>query len=207
MKVIYLHGFASSPQSSKAQFFAERFRERGVECAVPQLDGGDFSHLTITGQLRVIEQEAQGQPVRLIGSSLGGYLAALYASRRPETDRVVLLAPAFCFGTLYPRELGAEAMRDWQLTGKRQIFHYGFNEERTLGYELISDAADYPDYPLVQQPALVIHGRKDVVVPPSLSENFCAAHPNAKLMLLDSDHQLTDVTETLWSETAAFFGL
>ena len=30
---------------------------------------------------------------------MGGYLAALYASRHPEIDRMVLLAPAFGFGT------------------------------------------------------------------------------------------------------------
>lgn len=207
MKVIYLHGFASSPQSSKAQFFAERFRAAGVECVVPQLDGGDFSRLTISGQLRVIEEEAQGRPVRLIGSSLGGYLAALYASLHPEVDRAVLLAPAFGFGSFYPRELGAEVMEAWRRTGSRRIFHYGFNEERELGYDLIADAARYPDYPDARQDLLLIHGRNDVVVPPVLSENFRAMHPNARLLLLDSDHQLTDVTETLWSETAAFFGL
>ena len=29
MRIVYLHGFASSPQSSKAQFFQKKFAERG----------------------------------------------------------------------------------------------------------------------------------------------------------------------------------
>jgi hypothetical protein len=45
------------------------------------------------------------------------------------------------------------------------------------------------------------------VVPVRLSEAFAASHPNASLRVLDSDHQLTDVTEVLWSETSSFFGL
>jgi pimeloyl-ACP methyl ester carboxylesterase len=205
MRVIYLHGFASSPQSGKAQFFARKLADSGVRCDVPALDGGDFRSLTIGGQLAVIEEIAAGEPVRLIGSSLGGYLAALYASRHPETERVVLLAPAFCFGSRYPPELGEETMREWKRNGFRKIYHYGFGEERELSYRLVEDGAKYEDYPEFSQPALILHGRNDDVVPVSLSETFAASHANARLIVLDSDHQLSDVTETLWAETSAFF--
>jgi predicted esterase YcpF (UPF0227 family) len=54
--VVYLHGFASSPASRKAQFFRERFAAQGVEMAIPALDGGDFFNLTLSGQLEVIER-------------------------------------------------------------------------------------------------------------------------------------------------------
>lgn len=205
MRVLYLHGFASSPLSGKAQFFARRFAAEGVRCDVPALDGGDFTHLTVTGQLALIEQLADGEPVRLIGSSLGGYLAALYASLHPETECVALLAPAFCFGSRYPQELGDEILGPWRRIGSRKIFHYGFNEERELSYGLVEDAARYPDYPDFKQPALLLHGRHDAVVPVELSEAFAASHANARLVVLDSDHQLTDVTEQLWDETWAFF--
>lgn len=207
MKIIYLHGFASSPASSKAQFFASKFRELGIECVVPALDGGDFSSLTISNQLAIIEREAAGQPVTLIGSSLGGYLSALYASQHPETEKVVLLAPAFCFGTHYPRELGPAVLEEWKTKGTRRIPHYGFGEERDLKYDMIVDAARYPDYPEFSQPALLLHGKFDDVVPCTVSETFAASHPNAKLRILASDHQLTDVTGILWDETKSFLGL
>ena len=192
MRVIYLHGFASSPESSKAQYFARRFEDLGVRCDVPALDGGDFEQLTISGQLRIVEDLAGGEPIRLIGSSLGGYLAALYASRHPETDRVVLLAPAFCFPSRYPEELGPAVMEPWKRTGSRKIFHYGFGEERALSYRLIEDGAGFPDYPEFDQPALILHGRNDDVVPVELSETFAATHSNARLLVLESGHQLTD---------------
>ena len=94
---VYLHGFASSPASSKAQYFKARFAQHDIALDIPELDGGDFEHLTITGQLDVIERRMRGRAGVLLGSSMGGYLAALYAERHPEVDRVVLLAPAFDF--------------------------------------------------------------------------------------------------------------
>src|SRR6202030_3969199 len=93
MRILYLHGFASGPASKKAAFFADRL----PALEVPDLAASDFEHLAITAQLRVIEEAAAGEPVSLIGSSMGGYLAALYASRHREVSRVVLLAPAFAF--------------------------------------------------------------------------------------------------------------
>src|SRR6266849_1150851 len=95
--VLYLHGFASGPSSSKARYFREKLEACGLRVEIPDLAAGDFEHLTITGQLAVIERCAKGQPICLSGSSLGGYLAALYAARHPEVERVILFAPAFHF--------------------------------------------------------------------------------------------------------------
>ena len=109
MKLIYLHGFASGPMSGKAQFFQRRFGEIAVDMEIPDLSEGHFETLTISGQLRVIERAAIGQDdVRLIGSSMGGYLAALYAARHPEVSRVMLMAPAFGFARRWPLRLGEE---------------------------------------------------------------------------------------------------
>ena len=94
---VYLHGFASSPQSSKAQYFRKQFEEKGLTLEIPALDGGDFTHLTITGQLKLVDAAVAGRPTILFGSSLGGYLAALYAARHANIEKLVLLAPAFRF--------------------------------------------------------------------------------------------------------------
>ena len=79
-RFIYLHGFASGPASKKARFFEERFAELGMGLEVPDLAEGNFTGLTMSGQLAVVERMAAGEPVSLIGSSMGGYLAALYRS-------------------------------------------------------------------------------------------------------------------------------
>ena len=41
--------------------------------------------------IQLIDQQAQGQPVHLVGHSLGGYLSLLAASRRPDLARSVVL--------------------------------------------------------------------------------------------------------------------
>jgi pimeloyl-ACP methyl ester carboxylesterase len=204
MRIVYLHGFASSPQSGKAQFFAGKFAALGVPFCAPQLDEGNFEGLTITSQLRVVENAVGGEPVVLVGSSLGGYIAALYAARSVQIDRLVLLAPAFQFPTRWRARYSAEELELWRRRGTIPFFHYGFKEERGLGYAIVEDALKYEDEPAFRQPALVLHGRKDEVVPAQLSKAFAEGHPNVRLRLLDSGHELTDVLEELWAETAAF---
>src|SRR5450755_2881977 len=113
-RIVYLHGFASSPQSNKARFFAERFREVGAPFIAPQLDEGNFEGLTISGQMRVVEKAAAGEAVVLVGSSLGGYLAALYAARHPEVEKLVLLAPAFQFPTRWRARYSAMDLELWR---------------------------------------------------------------------------------------------
>ena len=45
-RVVYLHGFASSAQSSKAQFFAGKFAELGIPLVTPDLNAPDFGTLS-----------------------------------------------------------------------------------------------------------------------------------------------------------------
>ncbi len=69
---------------------------------------------------------------------------------------------------------------------------------------MLDDARLYEDFPGFIQPAVIFHGTHDSVVPPQISQAFAAAHPNAALRLLESDHELLDVLETIWLETAQF---
>ena len=205
MRIVYLHGFASSPQSSKACFFAERFGSLGVPFTAPELDEGNFEGLTITSQLHVVEKAVGDGPVVLMGSSLGGYLAALFAARSVEqVEKMVLLAPAFQFPSRWRARYSAEELERWRVKGAIPFFHYGFKEERGLGYQIVQDALQYEDEPAFPQPALVLHGRRDEVVPVALSKAFAEGHPNVKLKVVESGHELTDVLEQLWLETAAF---
>lgn len=207
MRYIYLHGFASGPRSRKAQYFRDRFAERGATLEIPALDEDDFERLTITGQLGVVERAAARDAVSLIGSSMGGYLAALYASRHAQVSRLVLLAPAFGFVRRWPLSFGPERLEAWRRTGRLEIYHYGDKTQRSIGYQLIEDGARYPDYPDFLQPVLIFHGEADTVVPPEFSARFTADHPNAELRLVPSDHELLDVLPVICEQTAAFFEL
>jgi pimeloyl-ACP methyl ester carboxylesterase len=190
MRYLYLHGFASGAQSRKAQAFKSALAERQLELEIPAVDSGDFEHLTITGQLQVIEKTLRGAPVRLIGSSMGGYLAALYASRHPEVDRLVLLAPAFSFSERWGDLLTPAQLADWRATGSLSVYHYGDKTMRRVHYGLFEDALRYAAAPDFAQPALIFHGVHDNVVPIELSRGFASNHANARLVELDADHEL-----------------
>ncbi len=203
-RILYLHGFASGPASTKARFFRGILESEGAKVDVPDLAAGDFEHLTITGQLRVIERIAAGESVSLMGSSMGGYLAALYAARHPEVQRLVLLAPGFAFGRRWPEYLGPEKVQEWRRTGTLEVFHYAENRTRQLRHTLLEDAARYEDFPDFRQPALIFHGLRDDVVPAGRSEEFAAAHPNTQLEILDSGHDLLNVQDYMASRIVPF---
>ncbi len=203
-RIFYLHGFASGPTSGKAKFFSQQLAGSGVDFSAPDLAEGRFETLTITGQLAVINRLVDSEPAVLIGSSLGGYLAALTAAANPLIERLILLAPAFEFLPRWRERLGPEAMEHWRNTDKLSVFHYGDGLNRTLSYQLMTDAEQYPLMPDFAQPALLFHGTEDDVVPIDSSRRFAATHPNTNLIALPSDHQLTDVLHSIWNHACPF---
>jgi pimeloyl-ACP methyl ester carboxylesterase len=203
-RIVYLHGFASGPSSKKARFFRERFAQLGIGLDIPDLADGQFERLTITGQLKVIERASRGESVTLIGSSMGGYLAPLFAARHAEVEKLVLMAPAFCFSTRWPQTLGEASMEEWQHSGVLKVFHYSQGRTVELGYHLIEDGRQYEDFPQARQPTLIFHGKNDMVVPAKLSVEFASQHPQVQLHLMESDHELLNVLDDMWIETEKF---
>jgi pimeloyl-ACP methyl ester carboxylesterase len=202
--LVYLHGFASGPSSTKARRFWVALTAAGAAVSVPDLAAGDFERLTISGQLEVLSQIAGDRPTGLIGSSMGGYLAALFAARRPSVHRLVLLAPAFAFGRRWPEKLGAAEMDRWRSTGALEVFHYAEGRNRVLRYGLMEDAPQYEDFPDFRQPALIFHGRRDDIVPVEYSQEFAAGRSNVTLEVVDSGHDLLDVLDVIVPRAVAF---
>jgi pimeloyl-ACP methyl ester carboxylesterase len=90
MTTLYLHGFASSPQSGKITLL----RQRGVELTTPDLNVPSFERLDFYAIVESVVAAARAQrPDALVGSSLGG-LIALEAARRGVDAPLVLIAPA-----------------------------------------------------------------------------------------------------------------
>ena len=204
LRVLYLHGFASSPASRKAQYFSEKLQAAGFQVEIPDLAEGAFEALTISGQLRVVERAARQQPVILMGSSLGGYLAALYAASHPEVRKLILLAPAFAFLQLWTDALGPERLDLWRKNRILPILHYGERREVPIGYQLMEDGRGYPALPDFRQPALIFHGTEDPVVPVQYSSAYAQAHSNVHLVTFASGHELTDVLDPMWKEMRDF---
>ncbi len=203
--LFYLHGFASGPDSSKGQFFRQRFAELGYELKLPDLTEGDFENTTLSRQLALLDRVVGASPAVLIGSSMGAYLAALFAARHPRrVPGVVLLAPAFDLARYWTASLCEDVMREWRERGQRQVYHFGEKQVRNLSYRLLEDALQYEGFPDVRQPALVVHGRADETVDHRLSLRFAENRPNAEVVLYDSDHQLLNVLEEIWERVRKF---
>jgi pimeloyl-ACP methyl ester carboxylesterase len=203
LMVIYLHGFASSGASGKASYLGERLRGRGERFAAPDLNLPDFATLTIT---RMIEQvrtliAAEPEPVTLIGSSLGAYVAVNLAAKWPALVRsLILLAPA-----LDLRDLGGEQLQAWRDTGQLMVFHFAYGRMIPVHYELYEDARRYDTMNAeVRMPILVVQGRRDVVVHPATVEAWSKVRPNVQLHLVDDDHQLTASLPLIWDLTSRF---
>jgi len=174
---------------------------------VPRLDAGFFFGLTISGQFEVLSRAANGEQAVLMGSSMGGYLAALYAARHPEIEKLVLLAPAFGFQNRWPAMIGEEKFRAWEETGELEVFHYGDNALRKVGWQLAVDANSWEPVPDFTQPALIFHGMNDLTVPIAGSEAYAATHQNVRIEKFDAGHELTEAIDEMWRHTVIFLGI
>ncbi len=205
LQFIYLHGFASSPDSTKAKYLRECFAEIDIDLNIPDLNQGDFSHLTITRQLQQVEAlfPPASTPVTLIGSSLGG-LTAAWLAEKLQVQRLILLAPAFGFLTHWLPQLGAK-LEQWQKQQYLMVYHYGKKHSLPLSYEFVLDATQYKDEQLLRPvPTLILHGSQDDVIPIQASRNFAQQRPWVQLVSLDSDHTLGDVLPEIWQTIQVF---
>ena len=89
--ILYLHGFRSSPRSTKARQLGARLAARGLAEAYrcPALP---VSPAAAAAVIEAIVRERDDAPLAVVGSSLGGYYATWLAER--VDCRVVLLNPA-----------------------------------------------------------------------------------------------------------------
>ncbi len=207
MQYIYLHGFASSPNSNKARYISDRFTASQQKLIIPDLNWGNFSELTISRQIQQISSEfpPDAAPVTLIGSSLGGLTAAHLGQQYTQIQRLVLLAPAFGFLSHWLPQLGVETIRQWQKEGIIMIHHYGEGKPMPLSYNFVTDAAKYDEDMLqLPIPTLILHGIHDEVIPIQASQEFAKSRPWVELIELDSDHSLGNVVPEIWQALQLF---
>ena len=203
MHYIYLHGFASSPKSNKAQYLRDRFEEIAVDLNVLDLNQGDFTNLTLSRQIQqtIAAFPNCHTPITLIGSSFGGLTAAWVAQQQQQVEKMILLAPAFGFPQSWYSRLQAEQIEQWRKSGFLSVYHYGEKQQSPLRYQFLKDAENYPVVELKRWlPTLILHGIGDEVVPIQVSQDYASQHKQTKLIELDSDHGLNDVKARIWQE-------
>jgi pimeloyl-ACP methyl ester carboxylesterase len=216
---IYLHGFASSPDSVKAKYFRDRFSSLAIDLKTPDLNQNDFSRLTLTRQLHQIETEFlppqtfqyQAKNVKnpgevtIIGSSFGGLTAAWLAQRQISVKKIVLLAPAFEFLSHWLPVLGQQQLQKWHSEKYLPVYHYGEERYLPLNYQFVADMTEYHEEKLMRSvPTLIMHGKRDKIIPVQASRSFAATRPWVELIELEDDHSLGNSLAEIWEAIQKF---
>ncbi len=206
--VFYLHGFVSSPRSTKVRYFTDALARHGVDVRCPDFNEPEFRTMTMTRMLQQLDAAlgAAESPAALVGSSLGGTLAILAAARFGErVDRLVLLAPAVMFGDPDHHLLPREEIARWKQAGEHEFFHYAYGAPQRLSYAFYEDSLKYDAFgTLFAQPALIFQGTRDALVDSRDVQRFAATRANATLALLDDDHQLIASLPRIWKDVEPF---
>lgn len=205
--LLYLHGFASSPQGSKATFLRNYFNGRDdirFEAFAFTPTPRDFEFLTVSsmiGRLRQYLVTEQFESLCLIGSSMGGLVATNYVDRYGGVEKLMLLAPALKYLAVNRPDLDGK----WARTGVMRTFHYAYGDDVSLRYGLHVDGQNYLQPAPAAVPTQIIHGRGDDVVPLSGSEAYAAQYPDlVELIPRDSDHGLTDQSAFIAQQIESF---
>ncbi len=150
--LFFLHGLESSPKGTKAQLIKKKY----PGCTIPSLTP-DIK------ERREVLRELVTESSWIIGSSLGGLSALIFAMQKPEfVQAMILLAPAVGF------------------------FDTGFfNEEEMKIVESTFIPGDIP--------TTIIAGLNDEVIPMFSIEKLIQRSPNKKnidFIKVDDDHSL-----------------
>jgi uncharacterized protein len=210
LNFLYLHGFASGPGSTKAQYFFAQFQELGIELHIPDLNQPSFTDITLTSRLELISEVVASLPERPViiwGSSLGGLLALLYASKHQEkVAGLVLLAPALEFSERWEDMLGKDGLKKWESNGYISVPHYAYKKEEPLAYNFFLDAAKHETKDLTLDiPIMIFHGREDVTVPIDVSRRFSRSNgDHVQLLELSDGHELLESMPVIWTNAKSF---
>lgn len=211
--VVYLHGFASSPESSKADVFRRGLVAAGVGFVSPDLNQPEFETLTTTrmlAQVRAVIEGIPDGPVAIVGSSLGAFVAVLAADAdlTGRVDRLILLAPALDFGGNRLLQFGPHRVEAWRQAGALRVPHHAWGVEREIKFALYEDAAQYDAITVpVRFPTLVFQGEYDEVVKPAMVQQWAARRPLVDLRMVPDGHQLSASIDLVWRESARFLGV
>lgn len=211
---LYLHGFASSPESGKARAFAGWASARGFRVERLDLRVPSFEHLRLSAmKARVREAiDAAGGPrarAVLLGSSLGGLTAARVAEEDPRVCAIFLMAPAFRLAERWKQRIGEKAWQKWQSTGAIEVDDHATRKKAKVDFRFVEELAELDaggeGWPDVRVPTCIVHGVRDDVVDVRLSREWATGRRHVRLVEVEDGHELAGSIDRILSEATDFF--
>ena len=199
--VVLCHGMESTKEGAKHQALAARLSARGYVClrfdfSYVGESEGRFEEITISGEVEdlggVIDHlAARGATAfGLVGSSLGGTVAVVFAGGEPRVRALVTIAAvALPLGII--ERMSPAAVEGWRRHGLR-----GESGER-IGPSFLDDLGRVDVLGAARRleaATLVTHGADDQVVPVADARALFAALPEPKQLVVTPgcDHRYSD---------------
>jgi predicted esterase YcpF (UPF0227 family) len=159
----YIHGYMSEPNSTKGTLFKERLNAKAIKYRDCEPE-----NLKISDCLVRINQEIENdENAILIGSSLGGLLAAKTALDNTNVKQIILLNPA-----IIPR-------------------YVDISKIQGMPQEILADMQDYKLFEnKINAKINILAGSMDNVFPNKWVEEFAKVQ-DVKIRYLDDDHSFS----------------
>jgi putative redox protein len=200
--VILCHGMESDKSSEKLVLVARRLAERGIlalrfDFAYVGESSGRFENITYSGEVEDLQaayallQERHVGKTAVLGSSMGGTVALLFAATEREVAALVTLAAPVHPENFPRRVLTGPQLQNWRRRG------FTFFNGRRLNVSLLEDL-ERIDVPAsarkIACPVLVLHGDADEVVPVNEAHELheCLGGMKRLTILNGGDHRLSN---------------
>lgn len=165
----------------------------------------DTSVKSVTNYIKEFIDFKKFDKVNLLGNSLGGHVALVYASKYPELVQTLTLTGS---SGLYENAMGSSYPRKGNIDYVREKVEYTFYDPKTATDELVNECYSIvndrsktlrilslaksairhnmsKDLPNMKMPTCLIWGKQDNITPQEVGEEFHKLMPNSSLFLMD----------------------
>ena len=200
--VILCHGMDSDKNSEKLILLGRKLADQGVlalrfDFAYVGESSGKFEDITYSGEVEDLRaaymfvQDRQPGKTAVLGSSMGGTVALLFAAAEPRVAALVTVAAPVHPERFPSRVLSAAQLQEWRDRG------FTFFNGRRLNVSLLEDLErlNVPESARnVLCPVLILHGDADEVVPVEEAYELHECLTGAKRLsvLNGADHRLAN---------------
>mgnify|MGYP000303375935 CR=1 FL=1 len=205
--VVFLHGFKSDLEGDKPKALYKFCKKRkigflGLEYSGHGKSYGKFEDGTITSWTKdtkkIIKKKLKKKKLILVGSSMGGWIGInLFETFKKRIVGFVGIAPAPEFLEKLMWNKFTNKVKRQLIKEKFYIFNHG-GFEYNISYNLIKDGRKNKIFNKTYKNKIfltILHGKKDDVVPISISRRIMRIFKNAKKKLIiikTGDHSLSN---------------